>query len=288
MTGETDSTVVGEIRIRAEDKWVILDAGALWAHRDLLLLLVRRDWITRYSQTVLGPIWFLIQPLLTTLVFVLVFTKVAKISTGEKPPMLFYLCGMIPWNYFAQTFSSSSSVLTANVALFGKVYFPRLVVPLAGVVSNALMMLIQFCLFVVVWLVYYFLEGAVSVPPLGGLFLLPLAVLQVAALALGAGLLMAAITARYRDLSHLSAFLVNLWFYVTPVIFPISSVPSHLKWALMLNPLTFALEAFRYSLLGVGVVDLPMIVTTTCATALILFLGMVAFQRVQGSFVDTV
>lgn len=288
MSEATKEGMGSELRIRASNEWIFLNLPELWSHRDLVALLVRREWVTKYSQTVLGPLWFVAQPLITTLVFVLVFAKVAKLPTDNSPPLLFYLCGMIPWNYFAQTFNGSATVLTANAGLFGKVYFPRLVVPIASVVSNALMMGVQFAMFFVVWLVMHASGSKVPSLAWSALWLIPLAVVQVAALALGAGLLMSSLTARYRDLAHVTAFLIGIWFYLTPIIYPLSSVPQKMRWMMSLNPMTCSLEVFRSALLDSGPVEPELVVWTLISTAALFVIGVVTFQRVQRSFIDSV
>jgi lipopolysaccharide transport system permease protein len=277
-----------EVRINRRTSWRRVDWRGLWDFRDLLVLLVRRDFLSRYSQTILGPLWFLLQPLVTTALFTVVFSGVAKISTDGSPALLFYLSGMLPWNYFANTFSACGLTLTANAGLFGKVYFPRLIVPLSCAVSNVIAFVIHLALTLVVYVVFMLL-GRENV---GGLkwmvCLLPLLLVQVAALAVGAGLWMSALTTKYRDLTHLSGFILNLWFYATPVIFPLSIVPDRLKIFVILNPMTFVEEAFRYLLLGNGSVDWTCAVASIPMTIVLFCTGVLAFQRCERSFIDTV
>ena len=259
----------------------------LFAYRDLLWLLVWRDFATRYKQTVLGPLWHVFQPLLTTIVFAVVFGQVAKLPTDELPPILFYLCGLLAWNYFSQTFSSTSNTLVANAGLFGKVYFPRLIVPLSGAVSNGFSFLIQLGSFFLVLLAYRWTHPGVTYGPRWeAIFLLPLVLLQLAAFSLGVGLWLAALTSKFRDFSVLSVFLIQLWMYVTPVILPLAKVPPQWHLYVALNPVTMPVECFRYLLLGTGWINVTLIVASLTTTVVTLFTGIVFFQRVEKSFVD--
>jgi len=216
--------------IQPTKSWFRIPWREIWHYRDLLYLLVRRDFVAKYKQTILGPLWFILQPLLTTLVFTVIFGRVAKIPTDELPPLLFYLCGMLPWSYFAQCMNGTSTTFVTNAALFGKVYFPRLVVPLSIVTSSLLAFLIQLVTFAVFWLYYKFFTEAGSLFHLRAmpLALCPLLLLQTAALGLAVGLWMSALTAKYRDFVHLSGFLTQLWMYATPVVYPLSVVPE--RW----------------------------------------------------------
>ena len=259
----------------------------LFAYRDLLWLLVWRDFATRYKQTVLGPLWHVFQPLLTTIVFAVVFGQVAKLPTDELPPILFYLCGLLAWNYFSQTLSSTSNTLVANAGLFGKVYFPRLIVPLSGAVSNGFSFLIQLGSFFLVLLAYRWTHPGVTYGPRWeAIFLLPLVLLQLAAFSLGVGLWLAALTSKFRDFSVLSVFLIQLWMYVTPVILPLAKVPPQWHLYVALNPVTMPVECFRYLLLGTGWINVTLIVASLTTTVVTLFTGIVFFQRVEKSFVD--
>ena len=259
----------------------------LHAYRDLLWLLVWRDFATRYKQTILGPLWHVFQPLLTTIVFAVVFGQIAKLPTDELPPTLFYLCGLLAWNYFSQTFNSTSATLVANAGLFGKVYFPRLIVPLAGVISNGFSFLIQLGTFFVVLLSYRWAHPTVTYGPRWeAIVFLPLVMLQVAAFSLGMGLWLAALTAKFRDFSVLSGFVIQLWMYLTPVIVPLAKVPPTWHLYVALNPVTMPVECFRDLLLGTGWINLKLIAVSVFATLLALFSGLVVFQRVEKNFVD--
>jgi len=276
-----------EIVIAPTSGWRAFAWKEIWAYRDLLWLLVWRDFASRYKQTVLGPLWFIVQPLLTTVVFTIVFGKFAGISTSATPPVLFYMCGLLGWNYFAQTFQSTSSTLVNNAGMFGKVYFPRLVVPLSGVVSNLATLAIQGTTFAAIYAAYYFIGLPAGTSLRWEVVLLPLVVLQIAALSLGVGLWLAALTARYRDFAVLAGFMLQLWLYGTPVIFPLQAVPEGWRMAVLINPMTMPVECFKYALLSAGSPTAPSIALSGGMTAVFLFTGLVAFKRVESTFVDT-
>jgi lipopolysaccharide transport system permease protein len=284
----TASELEYELRIRPGASWRRVDWRALWRYRDLLLLLVRRDFVAKYSQTLLGPLWFILQPLVTTALFSLVFAGVAKISTDNSPALLFYLCGLLPWTFFANTFNSCAQTLTANAGIFGKVYFPRLIVPLSVAVSNLFAVAVHLVLIVCVYSVFFVLGEHGGASPRWTLCLLPLILMQVAALAIGAGLLMSAMTTKYRDFSHVSGLLINIWFYATPVLFPLSIVPPHLRSIAVLNPMSFIEEASRRIMLGGGVVEPIHAIISIGVTVVVLVSGVFAFQYCERTFIDTV
>jgi len=266
-----------------------LDWRELFAYRDLLRLLVWRDFATRYKQTILGPLWHVFQPLLTTVIFTVVFNHVAELPTDGLPPTLFYLCGLLAWNYFAQTFNSTSSTLVANAGLFGKVYFPRLIVPLAGALSNVISFLIQLISFFTVLLIYYVTHPGTTVGPRWeAIVLLPLVLLQLAAFSLGVGLWLAALTTKFRDFTVLSGFLIQLWMYLTPIILPLAKVPPQWHIFVALNPVTMPVECFRHLLLGTGWINVPLLFVSIAATLVSLVTGLLVFQRVEKTFVDVV
>lgn len=276
-----------EFAIRPNRSWARVDWRGLWDYRDLLLLLVRRDFVSRYKQTVLGPAWFVLQPVLMTLTFTVVFGKVARIPTDGVPPVLFYLCGLLGWTYFSQNFQSTSTALISNAALFKKVYFPRLVVPLAAVTSNLLAFGIQFITFLAVYAFYS------RFTPDGGRFgmewtalMLPLIVLHIALFSLGVGLWLSALSAKYRDFQHLSVFLVQIWMYATPVIYPLSKVPEKWRWVSILNPMTVPVELLKQVLLGKGSCDPAHIAVSIAGMFLTLVSGLLVFQRVERTFAD--
>jgi lipopolysaccharide transport system permease protein len=278
-----------ELVIRPTRGWFTLNLREVWQYRDLLVLLIRRDFIAKYKQTILGPAWFVLQPLLTTVVFSVIFGEIAKIPTDGLPPILFYLTGLLGWNYFAQTFQSTSGTLVNNVGIFGKVYFPRLVVPLSAVISNLFAFAIQLATLVAIWIYFKLFTGA------GGLFgfsasivWLPLVLLQVAALSLGVGLWLSAMTAKYRDFTFLSGFIIQIWMYATPVIYPLSQVPEKWRWIAVLNPMTMPVEAIKAMFLGRGTVNTGYLALSAAAMMLLLLSGILIFNRVEKTFVDTV
>jgi lipopolysaccharide transport system permease protein len=278
-----------EIRITPARRLSILDWRGLWDFRDLLIQLVRRDYVSKYSQTILGPLWFVVQPILTTLMLSFAFGRIARIPTDGMPPFLFYLCGMLCWNYFSSTFTSTCSTFVSNAALFGKVYFPRLIVPLAAVISNLFTFAIQFLLFVAC-VAFFVSTGRWSASGWWRweLLLLPLIVAHVGVVSLGIGLWFSALTVRYRDLTHVSGFLLSLWLYATPIIYPLSLVPAKWTWLFHLNPLTFPTEFTRYVLLGRGTFNVTLAGISFLSAALILIVGLLEFQKRERSFVDTV
>lgn len=261
----------------------------LYAYRDLLGLLVWRDFATRYKQTILGPIWHVAQPVLTTVIFTVVFSHVAELPTDGLPPTLFYMCGLLAWNYFSQTFNSTSSTLVANAGLFGKVYFPRLIVPLSGVVSNVISFLIQLTSFFVILILYRASHpGSTIAPRIEAIILIPLVLLQLAAFSLGVGLWLAALTAKFRDFTVLSGFMIQLWFYLTPIILPLTKVPPQWHIFVALNPVTMPVECFRYLLLGTGWINVPLLIVSVATTLVALVSGILVFQRVEKTFVDVI
>jgi homopolymeric O-antigen transport system permease protein len=275
-----------ELVLHAESSWFVLDLESIWQYRDLLLLLVWRDFVAKYKQTILGPLWFILQPLLMTIVFTIVFARIAGVSTAGVPPMLFYLCNQLGWNYFAQNFSSISIALVANAGLFSKVYFPRLIVPLAAVVSNLLALAIQLATFAAAFVWFKTGSSADTFHLTRYVAFLPLIILQTALLGLGFGLVVAASTAKYRDLVHVTSLVTQLWMYATPVIYPLAQVPAGWQWIAALNPVTVIVESFRLMLLGTGTVALAYVATSLSVTAFILVVGVVMFNKVEKTFVD--
>jgi len=277
-----------EIVLRPSTSWRSLELAGIWQYRDLLSLLVWRDFVSKYKQTILGPLWFVIQPLCMTLVFTVIFGSVAGLSTDGLPPVLFYLCGQLGWNYFAQNFSSNSATFVSNAGLFGKVYFPRLVVPLAALVSNLFAFLIQVATFACFYIYFKYGRGAGGFGMDWHVFLLPLLVLQTAILSLGVGLVISALTAKYRDLTHVTALLIQVWMYATPVIYPLSAFPVKWRWVAAVNPMTPIVEAYRLLLLGVGTVEPMHMVGSIASTTIVVAAGLLLFSRVEKTFVDTI
>jgi lipopolysaccharide transport system permease protein len=283
----------------AEEQWSItMDAGSasirkrakeLWRYRDLLVLFVRRDFVATYKQTVLGPLWFFLQPVLTALTFTIVFGRIANLSTGAYPRMIFYLSGIAGWAYFADCLTKTSATFISNAHIFSKVYFPRLIVPLSVAISNVMRFLIQLLL-LFGFIVYYNMNGF-AIHPNVFLFLLPLLVVVMAGLGLGFGILISSLTTKYRDFQFLVAFGVSLLMYLSPVIFPLSTVkPGLLRTIILCNPMSSVIETFRYALLGSeNSFDLWMsLLYSTGFMILLLLTSLSVFYRVQRSFMDTV
>lgn len=260
----------------------------LWQYRDLCTLFVKRNIITQYKQTVLGPLWYLIQPLMTTIMYMVVFGGIAKISTDGLPQPLFYLAGICFWQYFSDCLTKTSNTFVTNASIFGKVYFPRLIVPISDVFSNLVRFLIQFMLFLVVY-AYYQLFTPLTIHTNWYALLIPVLVLIEAGLALGFGILFSSLTTKYRDLQLLLSFFVTLWMYATPVIYPLSTITNRKLYLVMsLNPLTGLIEAFKYGMLGVGQFSWLALGYSLLFMVVLLMLGIVIFNKVQRSFMDTV
>jgi lipopolysaccharide transport system permease protein len=258
----------------------------VWQYRDLLWLFVRRDFVSVYKQTILGPLWFFIQPLLTTIMFTLVFGNLAGISTDGLPKPLFYLAGITAWNYFADCLSKTSSVFRDNASIFGKVYFPRLIMPLSIVFSNLIRFGVQLLLFLVM-IVYYKANGF-NFHATNALLLFPVLIILMAALGLGTGMIISAMTTKYRDLAFLITFGIQLLMYATTVIYPLSAVPEKYRLIIEYNPLTPIIETFRYGFLGEGEFSFSYLLYATAVTVVLLLIGIVTFNRVEKNFVDTV
>ena len=264
-----------------------VDLREIWRYRDLIELFVKRNIVVQYKQTILGPLWYLIQPILTVVMNMIVFGGIAKMSTDGVPQVLFYLAGNVCWFYFADCLNQTSTTFTANQQMFGKVYFPRLVVPIATVISNLLRFGIQLALFLVIYLCLY-VEGSDLVPNVY-LLLLPLLVLMLAGLGLGFGILVSSMTTKYRDLAILFTFIVQLWMYGTPIVYPLSMVTnSLLRIAIMANPLTAVIESFKFATLGVGFFSWVALAYSFCFMVVLLIVGVVVFNKVQRSFMDTI
>ena len=260
----------------------------VWRYRDLLMLLVRRDFVSTYKQTILGPIWFFLQPVLTTLVFTLIFGRIAKLSPTGVPMMLFYVAGITLWNYFSDCITRTSTVFKDNAAIFGKVYFPRLVMPLSIVVSNLVKLGIQFILFLCFW-VYYLITTS-EVHPNMYMLLTPLLIFIMGGLGLGFGMVISAMTTKYRDLVFLLTFGVQLLMYATPVIQPLSHIGPKYHWLILANPMSPVIETFRYAFLGSasGSFSWGYLAYSTGFTIILLLLGVMVFNKVEKSFMDTV
>jgi lipopolysaccharide transport system permease protein len=272
--------------IKPRNKLLQVDLREIWQYRDLYTLFVKRDIITQYKQTILGPAWFFIQPALTTIMYMVVFGGIAKIPTDGLPQPMFYLAGIVCWQYFADCLNKTSSTFTANAGIFGKVYFPRLIVPLATVSSNLVRMGIQFLLFIAVYL--YFILVGVKVAPNIYILLIPVLIIMLAGLALGFGIIISSMTTKYRDLTILFSFVVQLWMYATPVIYPLSTMSPERQWIMGINPVTSIVETFKYGTMGVGTFSWGMLGYSFGFMIVLLVVGIVVFNKVQRSFMDTV
>ena len=276
-----------DLTIEPQSSWFALNLREVWKYRDLLVLFVRRDFVASFKQTILGPLWHLIQPMLTTIMFLFVFSKVAKIPTDGIPPVLFYMSGISIWNYFSSCLLGTSNTFVANAGIFGKVYFPRLVIPLSTIASNLVKLGIQLALLMVV-LVYYLFHGF-TVHISWSMLLIPLIVLLMALLGLGLGIIFSSLTTKYRDFSVLLGFGMQLFMYATPIAYPMSYLQNKsYQWILKVNPLTSIVELFRYALFGSGVFTWQSILYSVLFTIVVLFLGIALFNRVEKTFIDTV
>ena len=273
--------------IKPHQKLWSVDFKEIWRYRDLIELFVKRNIVVQYKQTILGPLWYLIQPVITVIMNMVVFGGIAKMSTDGVPQAIFYMAGNICWFYFADCLNQTSSTFTANQAMFGKVYFPRLVVPIATVLSNLLRFGIQIGLFVVLYL-YFFFSGS-DICPNWAIVLIPVFVVMLAGLGLGFGILVSSMTTKYRDLTILFTFIVQLWMYGTPIVYPISMVPEGtLRTLIMANPMTSIIEAFKYATLGQGYFSWLALGYSFAFMVVLLIFGIVIFNKVQRSFMDTV
>jgi lipopolysaccharide transport system permease protein len=275
--------------ITPKNKFFTLNLKEVWQYRDLLMLFVKRDVVTVYKQTVLGPLWYLIQPLFTSVTFTIIFNTVAGIETGTIPPFLFNLAGISVWNYFTSCLNDTSDTFKKNAAIFGKVYFPRIITPLSVVISNLIKFGIQFFIFVAFYL-YFYIQGA----PLslnGYVLFFPFLILLMGILGLGLGMLISSMVTKYRDLSYLISFGVQLLMYLSAVMYPMALIREKMPdyaWLVQYNPLAYIIETTRYILLGVGTVSIWGLVYTVCITIIVFFVGLLVFNKTEKSFIDTV
>jgi lipopolysaccharide transport system permease protein len=278
-----------EIIVEPSHGWLNLRWSELWAYRDLLVLLVQRDFISRYKQTILGPLWFILQPVLTTAIFAVVFGRVAGIPTDGIPGPLFYLCGLLGWNYFSQNVTTAGATFVNNSHLFGKVWFPRLLMPISVVIANLVSFALQFLPFIA-FALYYRLQPATAhaVQPDWRILLAPLPLLHLALLSLGVSLWISASTAKYRDLVHLTQYLIQLWMFATPIIYPLSQAHDKWAWVIHLNPVSVPIEMFRICLLGHGSVGQSEVCLSLLVTLVLVTTGLAAYQRVERTVVDCV
>lgn len=275
-----------DLIVKPKGSWFDLNLREIWRYRDLLFLFVKRDIVSVYKQTILGPLWFIIQPILTSLTFTVVFGNLAELNTDGKPKFLFYLAGVTCWNYFSDCLTNTSNTFVTNASIFGKVYFPRLISPLSIVVSSVLKFLIQLGLFVVVYL--WFLFNGEPLYPDMMLLWLPFLVLLMALLGLGLGIIISSFTTKYRDLRFLIAFGVQLMMYVTPVIMPPSSYKGIMHTILIFNPMSAIIEFFKCGFFGSSSLGYSELLYSASITVLVLIIGIIIFNKVEKSFMDTV
>lgn len=268
-----------------KSKWFDFHLKEVLRYRDLIFLFVRRNFVSQYKQTILGPAWALIQPLLTTVVFTLVFGRIAGLAAEGVPSFLFFMCGNIAWGYFSGSLTATANTFTGNAAVFGKVYFPRLVSPISTVLTQIISFGIQFVMFFLILIVYW-IRGAVQ--PNWYMVMLPLLLLHMAMLSLGVGIIISSLTTKYRDLKMLISFGVQLWMYGTPVAYDIGIIPQKYMDLYMLNPMTPVINTFRKAFLGLGSFDLPHYLISWGVTIVVMFLGLMLFNRVEKTFMDTV
>ncbi|MBM3124022.1 MAG: ABC transporter permease [Chloroflexi bacterium] len=264
-----------------------LRLGELWRYRDLVMLFVRRDFVAVYKQTILGPLWYLIQPLLTTITFTFIFGNIARLPTDGLPQFLFYMSGTVVWSYFAACLTKTSETFVQNANLFGKVYFPRMAVPVSILISNLITFVVQFALFLL-FVGYFSLGGTAIQVNWIWIALSPLLILMMAGLGLGFGIIISSLTTKYRDLRFLVQFGVQLLMYATPVIYPVSSIPERFQWIILANPMTPIVEAFRYAFLGAGTVNTSLLLYSFGFMLVVVILGSIIFNRVERTFMDTV
>jgi len=275
-----------DLVITPRKKWWDLQLADVWRYRDLIALFVRRDFVSRYKQTILGPLWLIIQPIMTSLIFTVIFGQIARLPTDGLPQMLFYLSGTVLWHYFSNCLTGTSNTFIQNAGIFGKVYFPRLVTPISIVISNLITLAIQFALFLA-FFVYFYVRGADVRLTIWALTL-PLLLFLLAGLGLGFGIIISSMTTKYRDLTYLVGFGMSLWMYVTPVIYPVSTIPAQWRWIADINPITPIVEAFRTGFIGAGSASWPGLVYSFVFMIVVLVIGVVIFNRVEKTFIDTV
>lgn len=276
-----------KLLISSEKKWFDFNIKDIWNYRDLIWLFVKRDVTTFYKQTILGPLWFIIQPLISTIVFAFVFNKIARLPTDQIPPYLFYMSGIISWNYFSECMLSTTTTFTSNAYIFNKVYFPRLVLPVSKVISSMVKLFVQLLLFFG-FLFYYSIIDDSSINISINIMLLPIMIVQMALFALSIGMIITSLTTKYRDLRFLVAFAVQLFMYATPIAYPISAIPEKYKYIILSNPMTPIITGFRYSLLGSGTYDIYQLLNSMLIILIIFVFGIIIFNRVEKTFLDTI
>ena len=272
--------------ITSDRGWFNFDFSALWDYRDLIYYLTRRDLVSQYKQTVLGPIYFILTPIISSLISMLIFGKIAKLSTDGIPQFLFYLSGSLFWSYFSTCLGAGKSVFQSNVNLFSQVYFPRLCIPISNNISALFKLLIQFIIFTLIYL--FFLSKGEELNPSLSIVLIPLFLLQCSLLGLGTGVLISSFTARYRDLKFVYSFIVQLWMYISPVVYPLSAIPEKWHNVASYNPMVGIIETARYSIFGVGLFNYQYIINGLITTLILLLIGLLTFNKVEKTFLDTI
>ena len=275
-----------DLTINPHSKWYDLRIKEIFKYKDLLFLFVKRDFVSIYKQTIFGPLWFFLQPIITAITFTVIFGSLAKISTDGLPQILFYMCGITLWNYFADTLTKTSDTFSSNANIFGKVYFPRMIAPLSVVVSNLIKLGIQFLLFLGIW-IYYLIQSDL-IHPNKMLVLIPFLIILIGFMALSFGIIISSLTTKYRDLKFLVTFGIQLMMYASPIVYPLSIVPEKYKWIIVANPVTSIIETFKYAFLGVGEFSWLYLGYSTLFTIILFMIGLVIFHRVEKSFMDTV
>lgn len=277
-----------DLEIKPKAKLLDLKFSEIWHYRELMMLFVRRDFIAQYKQTILGPLWHVIQPILTTVMFLLIFTRVARLPTDGVPPVLFYMSGITLWNYFSASLTSTSNTFLANASIFGKVYFPRIIMPMSIIISNLVRLGIQFLLLMTVILYFYFFEGYEVQLSINWL-MVPLLFILLAGIALGLGIIISSITTKYRDVTMLMTFGIHLWMYATPIAYPLSRIKDlGIAWVAKVNPIAPVAEAFRYALFGKGTFTAADLLYSFCFMLAVLVIGIISFNKIEKSFADTV
>ena len=275
------------LKITSQKRWFDLNIKEILNYKDLLILFVKRDITTFYKQTILGPLWFFIQPLITTIVFSFIFNKVAKISTGQIPPFLFYMSGVIAWNYFSECLLSTTTTFTSNSYIFGKVYFPRLIIPFSKIVSNLVKLLVQLSLFFCFFIYFYFENNSI-ISISKSIIFIPFIIFHIGLLGLSIGMIISSLTTKYRDLRFLVSFSIQLLMYATPIAYPLSAIPEKYNYIILYNPMTPIIMGFRNSLLGTGYFDPNLYFYSVLSLVVLFLIGIVLFNRVEKTFIDTV
>jgi lipopolysaccharide transport system permease protein len=260
----------------------------IWRYRDLLLLFVKRDFVALYKQTILGPVWFFIQPVISAIVYTIIFSYFARINTEAVPPLLFYLGGLTLWNYFAECLTKTSDTFIQNQSIFGKVYFPRIIVPLSVTLSGMFKLLIQFIVFIACWIYYYYFKNNVSIHPQWTIVLVPFLILIISGLSLGFGIVFSSLTTKYRDIRFLLQFGVQLLMYVSSVIIPLSQIGEKHRWIIQLNPVVSIIETFKHAFFGTGIFDWGNLLYSFGFMLVVIFLGLILFNSIEKKFMDTV